>query len=146
MGKKIESRRTQDVKQKIEEYFKECKGELVADNRGKPILDRFGRDIRINPVIPTLSGLCYALDFKNLKEFREAMGNDDGIGHILNRAKTYIDSCYEALLADKKTFDGAKYYLSCQAGWSDEQISQAQGIPVQIYLPSNGMENANYVN
>ena len=47
----------------IDQYFKECEGEILLDKDGNPMLDKWGHPIIINKKPPTIIGLALALGF-----------------------------------------------------------------------------------
>lgn len=50
----------EEIEEKIDAYFKECEGEILKDEEGKPIFDKFGQPVIINQKPPTVTGLALA--------------------------------------------------------------------------------------
>ena len=53
----------EEIEEKIEEYFKECEGEILKDDEGKPIFNKYGSPVVIQQRPPTVTGLALALGF-----------------------------------------------------------------------------------
>lgn len=53
----------EEIEEKIDAYFKECEGELLTDDEGQPVLNKWGNPVIINQRPPTVTGLALALGF-----------------------------------------------------------------------------------
>ena len=63
VGRPPKYKSKEEIEEKIEEYFKECEGEILKDDEGKPIFNKFGSPVVINQRPPTVTGLALALGF-----------------------------------------------------------------------------------
>lgn len=55
-------RTPEEMQEKIDRYFEECKGEVLVIE-GSPVFDKYGQPIIINARPPTITGLAFALGF-----------------------------------------------------------------------------------
>lgn len=103
----------------IEEYFKRCEGEILKDNEGEVVFDKYGRPVVINARPPTVTGLALALGFST----RLSLLNYQGKAEFMNtitRAKSMIEAYAEERLFDRDGSNGARFSLTNNfRGWSD---------------------------
>lgn len=128
------SRKYKSVKQledAIEAYFESCKGEIVRDKDGNPMLYK-GRPVRDGAHPPTVTGLAYALGLKS----RQALLNYQGrkmFHDTVTRAKMRIETYTEERLFDQGGVNGAKFSLMNNfKGWSEGSEKASEGDGVQI--------------
>lgn len=120
------------MRAKIDEYFEECKGTLLRDHNGDPILTKWGDPVYLDKRPPTLTGLALALGFakrtgldnyKAKKDFRD----------LLIEAKSRIEMYNEEQLYTRDGARGAMFNLRMNfAGWQEKKDDQAAGAAVNI--------------
>ncbi|MBQ8803466.1 MAG: DNA-packaging protein [Tyzzerella sp.] len=118
----------EEMQEKIEAYFKSCEGELLKDDDGKPILDKFNQPILLGAKPPTITGLALALGFAS----RQALLNyqeKDEFNDTITRAKSRVEQYAEERLFDRDGANGAKFSLSNNfKGWSERQSVEISGL------------------
>lgn len=111
----------------IEEYFKSCKGEVLKDSSGTPILNKWGQPVIINDRPPTVTGLALALGFAS----RQALLNYEGkeeFNDTITRAKSRVEQYAEERLFDRDGANGAKFSLANNfKGWSEKTDVKVSG-------------------
>ena len=111
----------------IEEYFKSCKGEVLKDGEGTPILNKWGQPIIINERPPTVTGLALALGFATRKSLLEYEGKKEFVNTIA-RAKSRVEQYAEERLFDRDGANGAKFSLANNfKGWSEKTDVKVSG-------------------
>ena len=114
----------EEIEEKIDAYFKECEGEILKDEDGKPVLNKFGNPVIINQRPPTVTGLALALGFTT----RLSLLNYEGKKEFMNtitRAKTMIEAYTEQRLFDRDGSNGAQFSLRNNfKGWNDRQQTE----------------------
>ena len=63
MGKPPMYKTVDEIEEKIEKYFKDCKGYPLTDSKGKQMFNKFGSPVFIDVHPPTVTGLALALGF-----------------------------------------------------------------------------------
>lgn len=124
-------RSVKQLEEAIEAYFESCRGEIVCDSAGNPILYK-GRPVRDGAHPPTVTGLAYALGLKS----RQALLNYQGrkmFHDTITRAKMRIETYTEERLFDQGGVNGAKFSLTNNfKGWSEGGEKTGDGDGVQI--------------
>lgn len=95
---------------KIDAYFEDCKGEVLTDQYGVPILNKYGEPVRLGVKPLTVTGLALALGFTT----RQALLNYQARGEyraIIETAKLKIENYAEMRLYDKDGCNGARFNL-----------------------------------
>lgn len=114
----------EEIEEKIDAYFKECEGEILKDDSGKPIFDKFGQPVIINQKPPTVTGLALALGFTTRLSLINYQGKKEFMNTI-TRAKTMIEAYTEERLFDREGSNGAQFSLRNNfKGWNDRQPSE----------------------
>lgn len=114
----------EEIEEKIDAYFKECEGEILKDEEGKPIFDKFGQPVIINQKPPTVTGLALALGFTTRLSLINYQGKKEFMNTI-TRAKTMIEAYTEERLFDREGSNGAQFSLRNNfKGWNDRQPSE----------------------
>ena len=104
----------------IDAYFKECEGEVLKDDDGKPILNKYGMPIILGQRPPTVTGLALALGFESRTSLLNYQNRSAGFNRVLSRAKMRIEMYTEERLFDKDGANGAKFSLQNNfRGWND---------------------------
>ena len=62
-GRPSKYKSKEELEARIEKYFKDCKGEVLRDENGSPVLDKYGMPIVVDSRPPTITGLALALGF-----------------------------------------------------------------------------------
>lgn len=99
-----------EMQAKIDQYFDDCKGEMLTREDGTPILNKFGEPVWVGVKPLTVTGLALALGFTT----RQALLNYQGRGEykaIIEAAKLKIENYAEMRLYDKDGCNGARFNL-----------------------------------
>lgn len=119
-GRPPKYKTAEEMQKVIDEYFKECEGEMLKDDDGNVYTDKYGQPIIFNSKPPTVTGLALALGFNT----RLALLNYQAKAEFMNtvtRAKTFIEEYAERRLYDKDGCNGAKFNLVNNfRGWADK--------------------------
>ena len=90
----------EEIESKIEQYFEDCKGYPLTDEKGKQIFNKFGSPIFIDVHPPTVTGLALALGFTS----RQALLNyqaKPAFVDTITRAKARVEQYAEERLFDR---------------------------------------------
>lgn len=113
-----------EMQEKIDAYFKACEGEMLTNEDGTVMTDKFGRPIVIGARPPTVTGLALALGFTS----RQALLNyqaKKAFVDTVTRAKARIEAYTEERLFDRDGVQGAKFSLQNNfRGWSERPAGQ----------------------
>jgi len=110
MANRMKFNSPEEMQEKIDAYFEDCKGELLTDDNGQPIFDKYGEPIRLGVKPLTVTGLALALGFTT----RQALLNYQGRGAykpIVEAAKLKIENYAEMRLYDRDGCNGARFNL-----------------------------------
>lgn len=122
----------EEMQEKIDAYFEECKGILLKDHNGDPILDRWGNPVFLDKRPPTVTGLALALGFKTRRALQLYKAKKAFTDTILE-AKSRIELYNEEMLYDRDGAKGAMFNLQRNfAGWQEEKEDQNKGAAVNI--------------
>lgn len=115
----------EEIQEKIDKYFEECKGTVLTDKDGNIMFDKYGMPIVINAKPLTITGLALALGFNS----RQALLNyqvKDEFNDTITRAKAIVEQYAEERLYDKDGANGAKFSLANNfSGWKEKQSIEA---------------------
>jgi hypothetical protein len=115
----------EEMQEKIDEYFKECEGEIIRDECGNPVEDKRGNILKIGARPLTVTGLALALGFNSRQSLLNYQGKEEFMDTI-TRAKTRIEQYAEERLFDKDGANGAKFSLANNfEGWKEKQQIEA---------------------
>lgn len=115
----------EEIIEKIEAYFEECKGEVLFDREGRPVLDKNGEPIIYNTRPLTVTGLALALGFNSRTTLLNYQGKPEFMDTIM-RAKAQVERYAEERLFDKDGANGAKFSLANNfEGWKERQSIEA---------------------
>lgn len=115
----------EEIQEKIEAYFEECKGEILTDAEGNPMIDKYGNVIRVGVRPLTITGLALALGFNSRQALLNYQGKEE-FNDTITRAKAKIEQYAEERLFDKDGANGAKFSLSNNfEGWREKQQIEA---------------------
>lgn len=116
----------EEIQKKIDAYFEQCKGELLYDAEGNPMIDKNGNPIRVGCRPLTITGLALALGFNS----RQALINyqcKEEFHDTIMRAKSKVEQYAEERLFDKDGANGAKFSLANNFdGWREKQQIEAE--------------------
>lgn len=124
VGRPPKYKSKEEIEEKIDAYFKECEGELLTDERGKPIFNKFGEPVYINKRPPTVTGLALALGFTTRTSLLNYEGKKEFVDTI-TRAKSIVEAYTEERLFDRDGSNGAQFSLRNNfSGWNDRQPTE----------------------
>ena len=111
----------EEMQEKIDQYFKECEGELLKDKDGEFVFDKNGFPIIVGKRPLTMTGLALALGFSSRQSLLNYKAKKEFLDTI-TRARARVEQYTEECLFDKNTANGAKFSLSNNFdGWSEKQ-------------------------
>ena len=111
----------EEIQIKIDEYFESCKGEVLTDAEGKPVLTKSGAVVMIGVRPLTITGLALALGFTSRQALLNYQAKEEFVDTIM-RAKARIECYAEERLFDKDGANGAKFSLTNNfAGWKEKK-------------------------
>lgn len=125
-----------EMQMKIDEYFTLCEGQVLVDENGKAVCDKFGRPVIINSRPPTVTGLALHLGFTTRQALLNYQAKSKFVDTI-TRAKSRCEEYAESRLYDRDGSRGAMFSLTNNfKGWSNspqpkeesEQLKQAKEI------------------
>lgn len=111
----------EEIEEKIEQYFEDCKGEILRDVKGEPVLNKQGKVIMIGQKPPTITGLALALGFASRQALLNYQGKKE-FNDTITRAKSRVEEYAESRLFDRDGSNGAQFSLRNNfKGWNGEQ-------------------------
>lgn len=115
----------EEIQEKIDAYFEECKGRPLLDDDGKSVLDKYGFPIYLDKRPLTITGLALALGFTSRQALLNYQAKEEFVDTIL-RAKARVECYAEERLFDKDGANGAKFSLANNfEGWKEKQQIEA---------------------
>lgn len=114
----------EEMQIKIDQYFKDCEGELLQDANG-PVLDKYGNEIYLRKHPPTVTGLALALGFTTRQSLLNYQGKREFVDTI-TRAKARCEQYSEERLFDRDGNNGAQFSLRFNFGWDKAQEKQGE--------------------
>lgn len=121
VGRPPKYKTKEEIQEKIDAYFEECKGRVLTDAAGEPIRDKYGYPIIVNARPLTITGLALALGFTSRQALLNYQAKKEFVDTI-TRAKSKIEQYAEERLYDKDGANGAKFSLANNfEGWKDKQ-------------------------
>lgn len=128
VGRPPKYKSKEEIEEKIEQYFRECEGEILKDDDGKPILNKFGNPVIVGQKPLTVTGLALALGFATRKSLLEYQGKKEFVNTI-TRAKSVVEKYAEERLFDRDGSNGAQFSLRNNfKGWDGNQESNADAL------------------
>lgn len=110
-----------EMQKVIDAYFTECEGNIVVDEEGHAITDKYGVPVKVGCRPLTITGLALALGFTSRQALLNYEAKDEFVDTI-TRAKAKVEQYAEERLFDKDGCNGAKFNLSNNfSGWSERQ-------------------------
>ena len=115
----------EEIQEKIEAYFEECKGKVLTDGEGNPVLGKNDAVIRYDAKPLTITGLALALGFNSRQSLLNYQDKEEFMDTI-TRAKAIVEEYAESRLFDKDGANGAKFSLANNfEGWKEKQSIEA---------------------
>ena len=116
-----------EIEEKIDAYFKGCEGEILKDDNGKTVLNKFGNPVVINRKPPTVTGLALALGFTNRLDLLRYQGKEE-FCNTITRAKSMVEQYAEERLFDRDGSNGAQFSLRNNfKGWDADKKNDDSG-------------------
>ena len=125
IGRPPKYKTVEEMQRVIDEYFKSCEGEILKDENGKPIMDKWGNPVVFGAKPLTITGLALALGFTSRQALLNYQGRKDFVDTI-SRAKAKVEQYAEERLFDRDGSNGAQFSLRNNfKGWRGEQSADA---------------------
>jgi hypothetical protein len=117
----------EEIESKIEQYFEDCKGYLLTDEKGKQVFNKFGSPIFIDVHPPTITGLALALGFTSRQALLNYQAKPKFVDTI-TRAKARVEQYAEERLFDRDGSNGAQFSLRNNfKGWDADKKNDNSG-------------------
>ena len=140
VGRPPKYKNKEEVQEKIDAYFEECKGMVLKNDDGEVMLDKYGRPIILGSKPPTITGLALALGFATRKSLLEYQGKAEFVNTIA-RAKSRVEQYAEERLFDKDGANGAKFSLANNfSGWNEKQSVEVSNLQAEKTKLDNIMQ------
>lgn len=115
----------EEIQEKIDAYFEECKGRVLTDADGNAVTDKYGMPIIVDARPLTITGLALALGFTSRQALLNYQDKEEFVDTI-TRAKARVEQYAEERLFDKDGANGAKFNLANNfEGWREKQSIEA---------------------
>ncbi len=126
MGRPLIFKTKEEMQEKIDAYFEECKGRPLVDDEGNVMTDKNGIPIIVDSKPPTITGLALALGLNSRQALLNYQGRDE-FNDTITRAKAKVEQYAEERLFDKDGANGAKFSLANNfEGWKEKQQIEAE--------------------
>jgi len=135
-GRPRKFKSAEEIQVVIDNYFGICQGEILKDNEGNVIFDKYGEPIIINSKPPTATGLALFMGLNSRQALLNYQDRPE-FNDTITRAKMRIEEYAETRLYDKNGCNGAKFTLSNNFGWKDTQAHEVfgkDGGPIRVKL------------
>ncbi|WP_242993029.1 DNA-packaging protein [Blautia obeum] len=127
MGKPPMYKTVDEIEEKIEKYFEDCKGHPLTDSEGKQVFNKFSSPVFVDVHPPTITGLALALGFAS----RQALLNyqtKPEFNDTITRAKARVEQYAEERLFDRDGSNGAQFSLRNNfKGWDADKKNDNSG-------------------
>lgn len=115
----------EEIQEKIDAYFEECKGRVLTDADGNAMTNKNGEPIIVDARPLTVTGLALALGFTSRQALLNYQDKEEFVDTI-TRAKARVEAYAEERLFDKDGANGAKFSLANNFdGWKEKQSIEA---------------------
>lgn len=127
MGRPPKYKTPEEMQERIDAYFEECKGHPLLDADGIAVRDKFGYPIILDAKPLTVTGLALALGFTSRLALLSYQAKPS-FREIVERAKLRIENYAEMRLYDKDGANGARFNLQNNfKGWDVDKAAQEEG-------------------
>lgn len=124
-GRPLIFKTKEEMQEKIDAYFEECKGRPLVDDEGNVMTDKNGIPIIIDSKPLTITGLALALGLNSRQALLNYQGRKE-FNDTITRAKAKVEQYAEERLFDKDGANGAKFSLANNfEGWKEKQQIEA---------------------
>lgn len=110
MGRKRYFPTPEAMQEAIDAYFKDCEGEILRDDSGNIVYNKYGDPVYVNVKPLTVTGLALALGFSTRQSLLDYQARGK-YKEIVEKAKLRIENYAEMRLYDKDGWNGAKFNL-----------------------------------
>lgn len=127
----------EEIQEKIDKYFSDCEGEVLKDEEGNPILNKYGGVIIMGSKPPTITGLALALGFASRQALLNYQDREE-FNDTITRAKSRVEQYAEERLFDRDGSNGAQFSLKNNfKGWNADKKEENQqgGITIVNNIP-----------
>ena len=115
----------EEIQEKIDAYFEECKGRVLRNDDDSIARDKYGLPVIVDARPPTITGLALALGFTSRQALLNYQAKDEFVDTI-TRAKSRVECYAEERLYDKDGANGAKFNLANNfEGWKEKKEIEA---------------------
>ena len=115
----------EEIQEKIDAYFEECKGKILTDDDGNVVRDKYYMPVIIDARPPTITGLALALGFNSRQALLNYQSRPE-FNDTITRAKAKVEQYAEERLFDKDGANGAKFSLANNFnGWKEKREIEA---------------------
>ena len=121
MARPLKYKTVAELESAIDKYFVDCKGEILKDEDGTPVLDKFGQPIVYNSHPPTVTGLALAMGFTSRRQLLEYQGRKE-FHNAITRAKARCEEYAESRLYDRDGSRGAQFSLEHNFRWKSDNV------------------------
>lgn len=116
----------EEIQEKIDAYFEECKGRVLTDDDGNVMTNKNGEPVIVDARPLTITGLALALGFNSRTSLLNYQDKEEFVNTIM-RAKARVEAYAEERLFDKDGANGAKFSLANNfEGWREKQSIEAE--------------------
>ena len=116
----------EEIQEKIDAYFEECKGRVLTDDDGNVMTNKNGEPVIVDARPLTITGLALALGFNSRQALLNYQGRKE-FNDTIMRAKARVEAYAEERLFDKDGANGAKFSLANNfEGWREKQSIEAE--------------------
>lgn len=127
----------EEIQGKIDKYFSDCEGEVLKDEKGNPILNKYGGVIIMGSKPPTITGLALALGFASRQALLNYQDREE-FNDTIMRAKSRVEQYAEERLFDRDGSSGAQFSLKNNfKGWNADKKEENQqgGVTIVNNIP-----------
>lgn len=115
----------EEIQEKIDAYFEECKGRVLTDDDGNVMTNKNGEPVIVDARPLTITGLALALGFASRQALLNYQDREE-FNDTITRAKARVEAYAEERLFDKDGANGAKFSLANNFdGWKEKQSIEA---------------------
>ena len=130
MARPLKYKTVAELESAIDKYFEDCKGEILKDEDGAPVLDKFGKPIVYNSHPPTVTGLAIALGFTNRQALLTYQGRA-AFSDTITRAKSRCEEYAESRLYDRDGSRGAQFSLEHNFRWKTDNVEAEKTVEMK---------------